>query len=59
MTSTTYLRYLLQHRVQERKEGLRKDEDGAAMVITPRLDICIGQEEDGEDDGNHIPAGED
>lgn len=29
------------------------------MVVAPCFDVRVGQEEDGEDDGDDVPAGED
>ena len=36
-----------------------EDQDCAAVVVTPCFDVCICEEEDGENDGDNVPARED
>ena len=37
----------------------RENEDRSAVVIAPRLNVRVRQKEDGEDDGDDVPARED
>lgn len=43
----------------ESLEDIRKHENGPSVVVASRFDICISQEEDGQDDRNYVPSGED